>query len=111
MRRYNVAFATIVASFAIACGQGTPETTAPGAGTAVVRRSTIGMFLSRSNSLSQKDGDDLAKACAADVKKSCPTVSSSSSARDLAKCLDVHLGVNLGCIRRSMPDEIPDRLE
>src|SRR5438067_63308 len=90
MRRYNVAFATIVASFAIACGRGTPDVTAPGAG-AEVRRSTIGMFLSRSGSLSQKEGDDLAKACAADVKKSCSTLSSSSgSSRQLAKCLRDH---------------------
>src|SRR6267154_3921493 len=90
MRRHHVALATIVVSFAIACGQGTPALTAPGTGAAAVRRSTIGMFLSRSGSFSQKDRDDLAKACAADVKKSCPTVSSSSSARDLAKCLADH---------------------
>jgi len=91
MRRYNIAFATIVASFAIACGRGTPDATAPGAGAAQQRRSTIGMFLSRSSSLSQKDGSDLAKACAADLKKSCPTVTSSSDgSRALAKCLADH---------------------
>jgi hypothetical protein len=89
MRRYNVAFATIVASFAIACGQGTPETTAPGAGAAAVRRSTIGMFLSRYSSFSQKDGDDLAKACAADVKKSCSSLASSSTSRQMT-CLGDH---------------------
>jgi hypothetical protein len=48
------------------------------------------MFLSRSGSFSQKDRDDLAKACAAEVKKSCSTVSSSTSARELAKCLADH---------------------
>jgi hypothetical protein len=47
------------------------------------------MFLSRSGSLSQKDGDALAKACAADAKKSCATVSTSSS-RALTKCLRDH---------------------
>jgi hypothetical protein len=66
--------------------------TAPGAGAAVLRRSTVGMFLSRSGSLSQKEGDDLAKACAADAKKSCSTLSSSSggSSREMAKCLRDH---------------------
>ena len=90
MRRYNVAFATIAASFAIACGQGTPDATAPASG-AAARRSTIGMFLSRANLLSQKDGADLAKACAADAKKACPTVASSSDdSRKIARCLRDH---------------------
>ena len=30
---------------------------------------------------------------------------------DLAKCLNVHLGVNLSGIRRSVPNEVSDRLE
>src|SRR5215472_10603087 len=30
---------------------------------------------------------------------------------DLTECLDIHLGVNLGGIRRSVPDKITDRLE
>jgi hypothetical protein len=90
MRSYNVAFAAMVASFAIACGQGTPAVTAPAPGSAAIRRSTIGMFLSRYSSFSQKDGDDLAKACAADVKKSCSSVSSSSTSRQMANCLGEH---------------------
>src|SRR5437868_15166144 len=76
MRRQNVAFATIVASFAIACGQGTPDQAPPASG-AAVRRSTIGMFVSRASSLSQKDGADLAKAWRADAKNACATLASS----------------------------------
>src|SRR2546423_4407611 len=85
MRFRNVAFATLVACLAFACGRGTNEgdSTTLGAG-----RSTIGMFLSRTSSISFKDGDALAKACAADVKKSCGTVQTGDGfVRRLTSCL------------------------
>jgi hypothetical protein len=98
MRRHNVAFATIAALFAIACGQGTPEMTAPGPGAAASRRSTVGMFLSRSGSLSLKEGDDLANACGADAKKSCSGLSGNGYSRQLTKCLRDHdKDLSAGC--------------
>src|SRR4051794_2825626 len=88
MRRFKVAFATVVASFAIACGQGTTEMAA---GSETSGRSTIGMFLSRSASLSHKDGEDLGKACAADVKKTCGSVQGGDGyVRRLTYCLREH---------------------
>jgi len=84
MRRFIVAFATI-ASFAIGCGQGASEITASGASSG---RSTIGMFLSRTSSISFKDGDALANACAADVQKSCGTLQTGDGfVRRLTACL------------------------
>jgi len=84
MRRFIIAFATI-ASFAMACGQGASDMTTSGANPG---RSTIGMFLSRTSSISFKDGDVLASACAADVQKSCGTLQAGDGfVRRLTACL------------------------
>src|SRR4051812_3460885 len=89
MRTVNFAFATLVASLAIACGQGVPatatsQTGAPGPGTL----STMGMFLSRTSTFSHKDGDALGKGCDADVKKACGTLKSGDGyVRRLMHCL------------------------
>jgi hypothetical protein len=95
MRSLNVAFTTVVVLLAAACGQGT----APASLAARGGNSTIGLFLSRSSSMTSKDGDDLAKACAADVKKFCASVKSGEGyARRLAHCLgDHHHDLSVGC--------------
>jgi hypothetical protein len=93
MRWLKVAIATIVALCTYACGEGTPPATAPGAAAAARRgNSTIGMFLSRSSAMSSNDRSTLTSACGADVKKSCPTLSSSSNGYEsqAVNCLRDH---------------------
>jgi len=88
MRWSKVAIATVVACCAYACGEGAPSNTGPGAAAAPRGNSTIGMFLSRSSALSSKDGDDLGKACAADVQKACGKVEAGDNyVRRLTYCL------------------------
>ncbi|MFL5441602.1 MAG: hypothetical protein ACJ79W_20810 [Myxococcales bacterium] len=88
MRWLKVAIATVVALCTYACGEGAPSATAPGAAAARRGSSTIGMFLSRSSALSSKDGDELGKACAADVKKACGSVEPGDNyVRRLTYCL------------------------